>query len=453
MNRVALSLVCIACVANGAWAQDRAPVPTSPDVRAQAAPDAAPSPAPPDKPPAKPGEKTGEKPGEKPVSLPRAFAAWLTAFKVRAHDAGISAKTLAAAFRKVRYNARVIALDNYQPEFVHPVGAYVQGRITPAIIAKGRRLAARHKALLDKVEATYGVPREYLLAIWRIETGYGSQFGGFNVIEALATLAFHGHRKGFWAGELLAALRIVDHGDVRAGALRGSWAGAMGHTQFMPSTYLKRAVDFDGDGRRDIWTSLADAFGSTANYLKQAGWQPGMPFGIEVRLPKGFDYSRAHAGVTEPVAVWRKAGVTQADGKPLPEFKGATSIVVPAGYKGPIFLVTANYRALLHYNNAAAYALTVGILAERLAGRGRVVRPWPNKDRLLRREEKEELQRRLIALGYDPGTVDGKVGPSTRAAIRAFQQKVGNPADGYANFELLKLVRSKSSKKSSAGNE
>jgi membrane-bound lytic murein transglycosylase B len=439
VNRVALSLICLASVANGAWAQDRAPMPTLRP--AQAAPGAAPNEAAPSRTPAK------------KVPVAEAFAAWLTGFKARAAAAGISAGTLATAFRKVRYNAKVVAFDNYQPEFVKPIGAFIENRAKPAAVAKGRRLAARYKTLLAKVEAAYGVPREYVLAIWRVETGYGSQFGGFNVIEALATLAFHGRRKGFWADELLAALRILDHGDVRAGALRGSWAGAMGHTQFMPSTYLKRAVDFDGDGRRDIWKSLADAFGSTANYLKSAGWQPGMPFGIEVRLPKGFDYSRAHTGVAEPVATWRKAGVTQADGKPLPAFPGTTSIIVPAGYKGPVFLVTANYRALLHYNNAAAYALTVGILAERLAGRGRVVRPWPNKDRPLRREEKEELQRRLIALGYDPGPVDGKVGPSTRAAIRAFQQKVGNPADGYANFALLKLVRSKSSKKSSTGNE
>lgn len=422
MNRAVMSMISAACVVAGiagASARNRAPIllPTPPSMLAKAA-------------------------------LPKAFAAWLPTFEAHARQAGIGAATLAAAFRHVRYNAKVVALDDYQPEFVKPVGFYVQSRTTPAAIAKGRALAARHRALFDRVEKAYGVPREYLLAIWRVETGYGARFGGFNIIEALATLAFHGRRKGFWTDQLMAALRILDRGDVRLDEMRGSWAGAMGHTQLIPTTYLKRAVDFDGDGRRDLWGSLADAFASTANYLKQSGWRPGMPFGVEVRLPPGFDYSRAHIGVRQPVAAWRKAGVTLADGKPLPDYSGDTSVVVPAGHRGPAFLVTTNYRALLHYNNAASYAMTVGILAERIAGRGRVVRPWPNHDRLLRREQKEELQRRLAALGYDPGPIDGKVGSATRAAIRDFQKKLGNPADGYADFALLQLVRRRQPKNS-----
>lgn len=429
LSRAALSLICAAGLtaaggwtAQHAWAKDGAPVPTSPDIRAKAA---------------------AELPPE-----PGVFAAWIAAFKERARAAGIGEKTLATAFRKVRYNAQVIAYDNYQPEFVKPVGVYVEARTKPATVAKGRTLAATHKALFDKVEKAFGVPRHYILAIWRLETGYGAQFGGFNVVEALATLAFRGRRKGFWEDELLAALKIIDKGDVTAAELRGSWAGAMGHTQFIPSTFLRRAIDFDGDGRRDLWKSLPDAFGSTANYLKSAGWTPGTPFGVEVKLPPGFDYASAHTGTKQPVEAWRKAGVTLVDGQPLPALPGETSIVVPTGHKGPVFLVTANYRALLRYNNAAAYALTVGILAERIAGRGGVVRPWPNGDRLLNREEKEELQRLLAGLGFDPGPVDGKVGPSTRTAIRAFQQKAGKPADGYANYALLQFIRSKAAKKS-----
>lgn len=434
MSRAALSLICAAGLTagggwagQGAWAKGGAPVPTSPEVRARAA---------------------AERPPE-----PGVFAAWIAAFKERARAAGIGEETLDAAFRKVRYNAQVIAYDNHQPEFVKPVGVYVDARTKPATVAKGRALSATHKALFDKVEKAYGVPRHYILAIWRLESGYGAQFGGFNVIEALATLAFRGRRKGFWADELLAALKIVDRGDVKPDELRGSWAGAMGHTQFIPSTYLRSAVDFDGDGRRDLWKSLADAFGSTANYLKSAGWTPGLPFGVEVKLPAGFDYATAHAGTKLPVEAWRNAGVTLIDGRPLPAFPGDTSVIVPTGHKGPVFLVTANYRALLRYNNAAAYALTVGILAERIAGRGAVARPWPNDDRLLDRDEKEELQRLLAGLGFDPGPVDGKVGPSTRAAIRAFQQKVGQPADGYANYALLQLIRSRPVKKSAKESE
>ena len=303
----------------------------------------------------------------------------------------------------------------------------------------------QHRREFGKARAKYGVDPAYIVAIWRLETAYGANFGSFDVIQSLATLAYAGRRKGFWRDELLAALRILQRGDIPRAKLVGSWAGAMGHTQFIPSTYLKRAIDGDGDGKRDLWRSLPDVFASTANYLAQAGWKAGLPFGYEVLLPKKFPYELADGRTTMKVKEWRaKHGVKPARGRTLRHGDEDAAIVLPSGYKGPAFLVFRNYRAILRYNNATAYALAVGILAERLKGMPSVVRPWPLKDRLLRRAEKEELQRRLASLGFDPGPVDGKVGPTTRKAIRQFQKSRKFPADGYANFLLLQRVRAAS---------
>ncbi|MGH7005578.1 MAG: lytic murein transglycosylase, partial [Alphaproteobacteria bacterium] len=299
---------------------------------------------------------------------------------------------------------------------------------------------AQHRALLARVRERFGVPPEYVIAIWRIESGFGANFGNFSVIESLATLAYSGRRQDFWRRELIAALRLAERGEVPVSRLIGSWAGAMGHTQFMPSAYLSRATDFDGDGRRDLWSSLPDVFASTANYLSQAGWAGDLPFGVEVRLPGNFPYEMAET-TQQPVAAWSQLGVTQADGRPLPAWPGDTGIVVPAGHKGPAFLVSPTFRAILDYNNAAAYALAVGLFAERLRGGGRVAKPWPTGDRMLSRTEKEELQRLLAERGFDPGKVDGQIGPASRAAIRTFQKKTGMPADGYADQAFLELVR------------
>lgn len=371
------------------------------------------------------------------------FPVWIDAVKAEARAKGIGETTITAAFRGIRLNRKVISLDNYQPEFVSPIGAYVAARTTADTLKRGRAKRKQHAALLKKVQAAYGVPSRYIVAIWRLESGYGANFGTFRIVEALATLAYAGgpKRRPFWRSQLIAALQIADKGYVPLNRLVGSWAGAMGHTQFIPTTYLDYAVDFDGDKRRDLWRSLPDVFASTANYLKKSGWKPGLPFGWEVRLPKGFDYAQAHIKVRKTVAEWQALGVKRADGKPLPQVDGAVSIVVPAGYRGPVFLVTDNYRAILRYNNASAYALTVGLLAERLVWRGTLQAAWPARDRLLKRAEKTELQKKLISLGYDPGPVDGKVGPTTKKAIRAFQKKAGKPADGYANYALLQAVR------------
>lgn len=376
------------------------------------------------------------------VSRP-SFAEWIAALKTEARTERIGEATLAAALDGLRLNRRALELESRQPEFVTPVGAYVAALTGKQALDAGRERRRRHAALLARIEAAYGVPARYLLAIWRLESDYGANFGTFPVIETLATLAHAGtpKRRPFWRRQLFGALRIVDRGHAPLDRLVGSWAGAMGHTQFIPTTYLDHAVDFDGDGRRDLWRSLPDVFASTANYLRKSGWQPGLPFGWEAKLPEGFDFSRAHVGESRTVAEWHALGVRRADGRPIPGIDRPASLVVPAGWSGPVFLVTQNYRAILRYNNAAAYALTVGLLAERLEGQGSLVARWPAADRLLSRSEKTELQRILTALGYDPGPVDGKVGPETRKAIRSFQKSAGKPADGYANHALLEAVR------------
>lgn len=368
------------------------------------------------------------------------FQKWVQAFSRRARKAGISAATIKRAFKGVKYNPRIIEFDNYQPEFVKPIGDYITRRTKPEDVARGKKQLRKYPALFRKLRRTYGVQPEYIVAIWRLESNYGANFGSFDVIEALATLAYDGRRKGFWSSELLEALRILQAGHVSRRKLVGSWAGAMGHTQFIPSSYLRRAVDHNGDGKKNLW-SIPDALASTANYLKKAGWQPGVPFGYEVKLPRTFPYELATKSVSRPVAAWRALGVTLRNGKPLPDYPGGTSIIMPSGYKGPVFMVTGNYRAILRYNNADAYALTVALMAEKLRGGGVVVTPWPLKDRLLTRTQKEELQRLLIRMGFDPGPVDGKVGSKTRVAIRGFQKKQGVPADGYANIELLNRAR------------
>ena len=370
------------------------------------------------------------------------FPKWLNAFKASAGREGISKTTLNRAFKGVTYNKRVIELDNYQPEFVKPIGSYVQARTTPATVARGRQLLRQHRKLFAAVAKKYGVDPAYIVSIWRLESGFGAQFGSFDVIRSLATLAYAGRRKGFWRGELVAALKILQRGDIPRKRLVGSWAGAMGHTQFIPSTYLTRAVDGDADGKRDLWRSLPDVFASTANYLAKAGWKKGLPFGYEVILPKGFPYELANGQTSLPAKTWAaKYGVKPARGRALRHPEERAAIVLPSGFRGPAFLVFENYKAILRYNNATAYALAVGILAERLKGVPPVRQPWPLGDRLLRRTEKAELQRRLARLGYNPGPVDGKVGHGTKKAIRLFQKARRYPADGYANYQLLKRVR------------
>jgi lytic murein transglycosylase len=371
---------------------------------------------------------------------PATFPAFVERFKAEAVAEGIDRDTVERAFAGLRYSARVIELDAYQPEFTKPVGDYIAERAGADAINRGRGLAVQHAALFARVQARYGVEREYILAIWRIETGYGAFMGNFPVVEALASLLHgSGKRQDLWRRELIAALRLVQRGEVALERMKGSWAGAMGHTQFLPSSWLDKAVDFDGDGKRDLFASLPDVFASTANYLVLAGWKPGIPFAIEVTLPANFAYEQAEVE-RKPVGDWARQGVVRPGGGALPDWPGETAIYVPAGHRGPAFLASANFRALLDYNNSVAYALSVGLLAERMKGAGTVSAPWP-PERPLSRAEKEEIQRRLAALGFEVGRIDGAIGPATRAAIRLFQKKIGVPADAFADAALLERLR------------
>jgi membrane-bound lytic murein transglycosylase B len=336
----------------------------------------------------------------------------------------------------------VLALAMLQPEHAKPVGAYVTGLVKQARVDAGRQLAATHAALLDVIEAAYGVDRHILLAIWGVESAYGTEMGSRDVIRSLGTLAMADARRApFWTKELIAALRMLQDGAVPPGKLVGSWAGAMGHTQFIPSTYTARAVDFDRDGRRDIWGTVADALASTANYLRASGWVAGTQWGYEVALPPSFDFAWSEPGRVRTYAEWQAAGVTAAAIRSDPPPSLLLQLILPAGARGPAFLVSGNFRALLKYNQSSSYALAVGHLADRIAGAPALTAAWPMDDAPLNRTEREELQGLLSSLGLDTGGLDGIIGDRTRAAIRATQRTLSLAEDGHPSVELLHRLR------------
>jgi membrane-bound lytic murein transglycosylase B len=368
------------------------------------------------------------------------FPEWRAGFLSRARAAGVPEATLAAAFAGVEPNRRVLDLDGRQPEFTRPIWEYLDGAVSDARVADGRARRQRMAADLSRIEDRFGVDAPVLLAIWGIESGFGANYGDIPVIESLSTIAWQGRRRAFGEEQLLSALRILTAGDITPGRMVGSWAGAMGHTQFIPTSFETYAVDFTGDGRRDLWAADAlDALASTANYLARSGWRRGAPWGVEVRLPPGFDHALADER-PRPAPEWSRLGVATMDGRPLPDH-GPAGILLPAGARGPAFAVFPNFSAIKRYNNATSYAMAVGHLADRIAGGAPFRGSWPRGDRPLSRTEREEMQRMLTALGYDTQGADGVVGPNTRAAIRAFQAARGLPADGYDSAELLALLR------------
>ncbi|MEM7176551.1 MAG: lytic murein transglycosylase [Pseudomonadota bacterium] len=365
------------------------------------------------------------------------FEEWRTGFRQRALAQGITPATFDRAFAGVSVNEVVLERDRYQPEFSRPIWAYLDRAVSDTRIANGRENAARYGARLDAIEARYGVDKNVVLAVWGLESAYGDNMGSIPVIEAMATLAYEGRRRKFAEEQLIAALKILQSGDVTPERMVGSWAGAMGHTQFIPTSYADYAADFGGDGQRDVWAfDPTDALASTANYLARFGWTRGQPAVIEVVLPPGFDYALADQKIRRPVSAWRTIGIASPG---APEVEAA--VLLPAGAKGPAFLVLPNFRVIKRYNNATSYALAVAHLAERIGGAGPVAGDWPRGDRALSRSEKEELQRRLTALGYDTQGADGIIGPNSRAAVRAFQQANGMIPDGYVSGSLLDRVR------------
>lgn len=365
------------------------------------------------------------------------FSDCVASLKDRALQAGISADTTANVLDHVSLLDRVIELDRRQPEFTTTFADYLNRRVNEDRISKGRELLRSQSELLHRVTAKTGVPGPYLLAFWGLETNFGTYFGKMSVPSALATLACDHRRSRYFSGELISALRIIDEGAIDPDQMEGSWAGAMGHVQFMPSVFLRYAVDADGDGKRDLWHSIPDAMMSAGNFLQNLGWDGDYRWGREVRLPKNFDYSLAGLQRGKPLSDWRKLGVTDAFGHTLPQADINAALLVPAGHEGPAFLVYHNFHVIMGWNRSEYYALAVGHLADRIAGAGGLQNPPPEDAPRLSRAEVEALQKALSARGYDSGKPDGILGPATRSAIRDFQKDQNLIADGFPDKTLF----------------
>lgn len=367
--------------------------------------------------------------------------AWIAEFKPRARAQGITENTLVNAFRGVRLDEDVIRRDRNQSEFTKTIWEYLSSAASQTRIANGKSALSKHQRTLEAIERRYGVDKEVVVAIWGLESAYGTFRGSNNVIQSMATLAYEGRRSAFFEEQLVAALRIIQDGDTSPQNMTGSWAGAMGHTQFMPTSYLSNAVDFNGDGRRDIWSDdPTDALASTAAYLKNAGWNKGQPWGLEVQLPAGFDYTLADRKIKKTPGAWARMGVRDMNGGTVPDH-GKASILLPAGARGAAFMIFDNFAAIERYNPADAYVIGVGHLSDRIDGGPPIRAGWPTGDRALTFAERKEMQRRLTQAGFDTKGVDGRVGPKTIDAIRAYQKKRGLVPDGYASVTLLQGLR------------
>ena len=356
-----------------------------------------------------------------------------------ARQQGFSETTI-AELGAVKELQRTLALDRNQPEFVQTFAGYFNQRVTDFRIQRGREMLAQHRDFLDGLTRRYGVPAQYLVAFWALESNFGRNIGKMPLLDTLTTLACDDRRSTFFTGELFSALQLMDTYRFRAAQMQGSWAGAIGQTQFMPSAYLQFGRDGDGDRQVDLWHSWADALTSAAYYLQQLGWQPGLRWGREVRLPQDFPYHLS--GIDNPRSLqdWQQLGVMQASGAPLPDAKVDAALLVPAGAEGPKFLVYDNFDVIMKWNRSQFYALAVGVLADRINGAGTLRRP-PPPSQPLTREQITHLQTELKSRGFDPGPVDGQLGPGTSRAIRAFQKSRKLPADGFADAELMGMLK------------
>jgi membrane-bound lytic murein transglycosylase B len=372
------------------------------------------------------------------------FAACTLRLKQEADAAGISTTVRDDVLDNVQWVERVIELDRQQPEFTTTFADYYGKRVTPTRVEKGRKMLATHRELLHKISDQYGVPPHYLVSFWGLETNFGGYLGKMAIPDSLATLACDERRSKFFSAELISAMRIIEAGDVTRQSMTGSWAGAMGHVQFMPSAFLRYATDGDGDGRRDLWGSIPDAMASAGNFLKSLGWQPGLRWGREVILPAGFDYAQATRKVRKPLREWSDAGITDAFGKRLPRVELAGAILVPGGAAGPAFVVYENFDVIMRWNRSEFYAIAVGRLADRIAGAGKLQRPTQSDGLRLSRAKVLTLQTQLNALGYDSGRPDGIFGSGTRQALRAFQSANQMIADGYPSQEVIDAIDARS---------
>ena len=369
------------------------------------------------------------------------FQGWIKRFKNRARRQGISQATLDRAFKGVSYNSHVIDKDRNQNEFTKTVWEYLDSAASDTRIKNGKAALKKHARKLDAIERKYGVENEVVVAVWGLESAYGTFKGDIPVIEALATLAFDGRRGKFFEQQLVAALQILQEGHTSPANMKGSWAGAMGHTQFIPTSFQSFAVDFTGDGRRDIWgDDPSDALASTAAYLQKSGWTKGQPWGVEVKVPESFDFRLANRQTTKIPSDWARLGVVGLDGKAVRNY-GKASVLLPGGHRGAAFLIFDNFAAIEKYNTADAYVIGVGHLSDRITGGGAFQSGWPYGDRALTFDERKELQRRLNRRGHGDLKVDGLIGPITIDAVRSYQLAKGYVPDGYASFNLLKGMR------------
>jgi lytic murein transglycosylase len=366
------------------------------------------------------------------------FASCVASLRADASDKGVSDKTLAAAFDKLQPDPKVLDFETNQPEFKTPIWDYMAGLVDDERVADGKAAMAREAGALAKAEARFGVDKHVLAAIWGVESNFGENTGGRPLVQSLSTLACQSEvRPAYYRGELMAALKIVDRGDIPLDKLTGSWAGAFGQTQFMPSTFLRLAVDLDGSGR-DIVDNPAAALGSTANYLSHSGWRTGEPWGFEVKLPESYSGPSGRKAKA-PMSSWAARGIKRIDGKPLGD--GDAGLLLPAGPQGPAFLVTKNFDVIYSYNAAESYTLAIAVLAQRLAGGPGIVTPWPTDDPGLSRAGRREVQALLAKRGYDVGPPDGAIGAKTKSAIADFQRKNGMTVDGRASVKVLEALR------------
>ena len=377
--------------------------------------------------------------------VPADFRACLSRLRPEALARGIDGRTFDDQTAALAPDMAVIGFLDAQPEFVTPIWDYLAALVDEERVADGREMMGRWRDVLQQVEARYGVDAHTVVAVWGVESNYGRNFGKRALLQSLSTLSCNGRRQDYFKGEFIDTLRIIQDKDVTPDKLKGSWAGAFGHTQFMPSTFLRLAVDFDGDGRRDLVDSVPDALGSTANFLRRARWTPGLAWGFEVKLPAGFDSAGTGRRNRQAVSSWSARGVTRIDGSPLVagRLQGDTpaALLLPAGPDGPVFLVTSNFDAVFSYNAAESYALAIAHLSDRLRGGNPFARPWPTDDPGLSRAERRELQELLIARGQDIGEPDGMIGSRTREALEAVLPGLGVATDGRAGRKALEALR------------
>jgi membrane-bound lytic murein transglycosylase B len=399
-----------------------------------------------------PSDKWSGQPGASghPLMQPDAILAAVADFKnclermwPAAARRGISRASFDTFASPLEPDVKIMDYVDAQPEFTKAFWDYLDLLVTEERIARGRETLTQHAAAFAAAERAYGVDRHFIAAIWGIETKYGTVAGERPVIRSVATLACVGRRQAYFKDEFLAALEILHRGDIRPEQLKGSWAGAFGATQFMPTAFKRYAIDFDGDGRRDVVASVPDVIASTANHLKMAGWVPGQTWGYEVVVPQGFNFMLADAARRLTLAEWERMGVRRPNGQGFARASDRAYLFVPAGARGPSFLMLDNFRAIMKYNPAEAYALAIGHLADRLRGGSPIVQAWPRDERVLSRDERLELQQHLARHGFDVGEPSGRLGLKTRSAVRDFQARTGLVPDGFATVAILERLRAR----------